>query len=112
MKKQVGAVIGTLAAGFVMIPLLGIQTTIVITALLNIGLGITILVSKKYLSYKYLSIIIIVVGLFIATFPNYDVESVNFGVYAHHRPDMNSKTLKVAGALSLVPPVVPLSTGR
>jgi len=93
-SNSIGAVIGTLAAGFIMIPLLGIQTTIVIIALVNVGLGITILVSKKYLSYKYLSIIIIVVGLFFTTFPNYDVESVNFGVYAHHRPDMDFAVLE------------------
>lgn len=93
-SNSIGAVIGTLAAGFIMIPFLGIQNTIIIVAIVNIGLGIIILVSKKLVSKKFLLLIIISVGLLFAAIPGYDVELVGKGVYAYHGENFSSEYFK------------------
>jgi spermidine synthase len=41
--NNIGAVLGTIAAGFLLIPLLGIQSSIILTAIINIILGLIIL---------------------------------------------------------------------
>jgi len=85
-SNSVGAVFGTLAAGFLMIPLLGIQTSVLVTALINFSLGITILASKRYVSYQYLAGIIgFIVVIFFFT-PSYDVQTLNYGVYGSMFP--------------------------
>ena len=85
-SNSVGAVIGTLAAGFFMIPILGIQTSIVITAIVNIGLGIAILLAGKYLSKTYIAAIGIIAVAFLIGVPSYDIATINQGVYAHNDP--------------------------
>ena len=45
-SNSIGAVFGTLAAGFLMLPLLGIQTSILITALINFSIGVAILATR------------------------------------------------------------------
>jgi spermidine synthase len=77
--NNIGAVLGTLAAGFVMMPLLGIQTSIMITAVLNIGVGIIALVaSKSKHTKKILGIVIIVV--IASSFSVYDFKLMQFGI--------------------------------
>jgi spermidine synthase len=43
----VGAIIGTLAAGFVLLPSLGVRTTILIAAAINVIIGLISLVLQR-----------------------------------------------------------------
>ncbi len=77
--NNIGAVLGTLAAGFVLMPLLGIQASITIVAILNIGIGIIVLVaSKSKNTKKILGIVIIVV--IASSFSVYDFKLMQFGL--------------------------------
>jgi len=73
-SNSIGAFFGTLAAGFLFIPLLGIHNGILVTASINVLLGIVILVTKKYLNLKYVSIIIIITVPLLILYPSYDEE--------------------------------------
>jgi len=86
-SNSFGAVIGTLAAGFLLIPILGIQNSIIVTASINIVLGIIILSTKKYLKPKHLAIIIVIVIPLLLLYPSYDVKTLQSGVYAYISPD-------------------------
>ena len=71
-SNSVGAFFGTLAAGFLIIPILGIHDGILVTASINIILGVVILITKKYLNLKYVSVIIIVLIPLLIFYPSYD----------------------------------------
>lgn len=89
-SNSFGAMIGVLAAGFLMIPLLGIQNTILVVASINIGMGFFILITKRFLNYRYLAIIGIFVVLFFVLIPSYDILTLNLGVYFYHTFDPES----------------------
>ena len=84
--NSMGAVFGTLAAGFLMLPLLGVQDSIVITALINFAIGISILAKKRYVKYQYLIGIVIVILAIFWFVPGYDVKSLNHGIYTSISP--------------------------
>lgn len=71
-SNSVGAFFGTIAAGFLIIPILGIHDGILLTASINIILGVVILITKKYLGLKYVSIILIIVIPLLIIYPTYD----------------------------------------
>jgi len=71
-SNSVGAFFGTLAARFLIIPVLGIQDGILLTASINIILGVAIIITKKYLNLKYVSIILIIVIPLLIIHPTYD----------------------------------------
>ena len=82
--NSAGAVIGTLAAGFLFIPFLGVQNTIFVAALVNISIATAILVAIRGIQYRYVvAIIIITIGMIFFN-PGYDIELTNIGVYAYH----------------------------
>ncbi len=83
-SNSAGAVIGTLAAGFILIPVFGIQNTIFFTAMLNISIATAILVGTKGIQYRYVAAIILITIGMIFLNPGYDIEMVNIGVYAYH----------------------------
>ena len=87
-SNSFGAVVGTLAAGFLLIPILGIQNSIIVTASINVIMGIIILSTKKYLKYRYLAIIVIIVIPFFMLIPNYDYKTLSLGLWAHGDPDV------------------------
>jgi len=87
-SNSFGAVIGTLAAGFLLIPILGIQNSIIVTASINIIIAIVILSTKKYLKPKHLAIIIVIAVPFLMLYPSYDVESLQVGIYAYIDPEV------------------------
>ena len=80
--NNIGAVLGTLAAGFILIPLVGIQTSIIITAILNIGLGIVALVASKSKNTKKILGIVIVV-IIVSSFSVYDFKFMQFGIWEY-----------------------------
>ncbi|MFB5631313.1 MAG: spermidine synthase [Nitrosopumilaceae archaeon] len=101
--NSIGAVFGTLAAGFVMLPLLGIQDSIIITAMINFGIGIIILAKRHYVKYQYLIGIIILIVVIFWFVPGYDPESLNFGTYTYAHPGFsNEDRSKFLSVLDLV----------
>jgi len=93
-SNSFGAVIGTLAAGFLLIPILGIQNSIIVTASINVVIGIIILSTKKYLKPKYLAIIIVIVIPLFLLYPSYDVKSLTSAVYFEAVPTFDIQDLK------------------
>ena len=80
-SNSFGAVFGTLAAGFLLIPILGIQNSIIVTASINVIMSIMILSTKKYLKPKYLAIIIVIVIPLFVLYPSYDVKTLHSSVF-------------------------------
>lgn len=76
-SNSFGAMIGVLCAGFIMIPMLGIQTTIIITATINFIIGFGLISSHK----KLVVIPVGVMVLVFAFFPAYEIDVLNYGVY-------------------------------
>ena len=79
--NSAGAVIGTLVVGFLMIPFLGIQISLIITAIINLSMGTTILGVKRFIKYRYLAAIVIILVPFFLIFPTYDVEPLTYPLY-------------------------------
>lgn len=84
--NSIGAVFGTLAAGFLLLPLLGIQDSIIITACINFGIGIIVLATKHYARYQYLIGVIILIIVIFWFIPGYESETLNFGTYTYTYP--------------------------
>jgi len=80
-SNSVGAFFGTLAAGFLIIPILGIHDGILVTASINIIMGGIILITKKYLNLKYVSVIIIVLIPLLIFYPSYDEKYLAGGIF-------------------------------
>ncbi len=85
--NNIGAVLGTLAAGFILLPLVGIQTSIMITAILNIGLGIIALVASKSKNTKKILGIVIVV-IIVSSFSVYDFKLMQFGIWEYQDTEL------------------------
>ena len=79
-SNSFGAMIGTLAAGFLLIPLLGIQNSIVFAASINIVIGIIILITKRFLSYRNIAVVGVLVIFLFLLIPNYDHRIINIGL--------------------------------
>jgi spermidine synthase len=92
--NSLGAMFGTLAAGFLLIPLVGIEGSIIFTALINAGIGILILTVKKFIKFRFLIAIIAIAIMSFLFLPNYDAELLNFGIFHQADPDL------AAGALN------------
>lgn len=92
-SNSIGAVFGTLAAGFLMLPLLGIQSSILITALINFSIGVAILATKGRVKKQYLIALIIGMAVIFLYAPGYDVQTLNYGVYAYVVPGQTIKEL-------------------
>jgi len=92
-SNSFGAVVGTLAAGFLLIPILGIQNSIIVTASINIVIAIVILSTRKYLKPKHLAIIIVIAVPFFLLYPSYDVGLLQVGIYTIIHPDFTKESL-------------------
>ncbi len=84
-SNSIGAFFGTLAAGFLIIPILGIHDGILVTASINIILGTVILITRKYLNLKYVSIILIITVPLLLFYPSYDEEYLAGSVFLTSR---------------------------
>jgi spermidine synthase len=80
-SNSFGAMIGVLCAGFLMIPVLGIHLTIIVTAIVNISLGVVILIHQRKLRMIALVPIIIIAIIVFTSFPSYNVDVMNSAVY-------------------------------
>lgn len=80
-SNSIGAFFGTLVAGFLIIPLLGIHEGILVTASINILMGTGILITKKYLSWKYVSIILIILIPVLIFYPSYNEDDLANAVF-------------------------------
>ncbi|MEK0350234.1 MAG: fused MFS/spermidine synthase, partial [Nitrosopumilus sp.] len=101
-SNSVGAFFGTLAAGFLIIPILGIHDGILVTASINIILGVVILITKKYLNLKYVSVIIIVLIPLLIFYPSYDEKYLAGSIFltAHYPTrELYDKTMEAQALL-------------
>ena len=77
--NNIGAIIGSFAAGFILIPLIGIKATIIFAGVINLFVGSLILfTSSKNLAKKVIPISIIIFIL-LATFGNYNIHKLYVG---------------------------------
>jgi len=90
--NNIGAVLGTIAAGFMFIPIFGIQNSIMITAMLNISLGLIALYISKS-SFKKILLLSIII-LLIGSFSVYDFKTLQFGMYIYADPKLNFDNIK------------------
>jgi len=86
-SNSFGAMIGTLVAGFLLIPLLGIQNSIVLAASINIAMGILVLFTTRFFSYRSTAIIGVSIIFLFLLIPNYDIRAMNIGPYTYHDID-------------------------
>jgi len=80
-SNSIGAFFGTLAAGFLIIPVFGIHDGILITASINILMGTVIVIIKKYLNLKYVLIIIITLILVLIFYPSYNEDNLANAIF-------------------------------
>jgi len=88
-SNSIGAFFGTLAAGFLLIPILGIHYSILVTATINVGLGTIILFTNHYIPKKYLGLIIIFLIPLLFAYPSYDVEFLAGSLFVNPSPNMD-----------------------
>lgn len=86
--NSLGAMFGTLAAGFLLIPLVGIEGSVIFTASINAGIGIVILTAKKFIKFRFIIVIIVIAIMSFLFLPNYDEELMNFGAFYQADPEM------------------------
>jgi len=91
-SNSIGAFFGTLAAGFLLIPILGIHYSILVTATINIGMGTTILLVNRHISKKYFGLIIIILIPLLFIYPSYDVEFLAGSLFVSPSPNMDFHT--------------------
>ncbi len=93
--NNIGAVAGTLAAGFILLPVLGIKQSIITAALINFSLSIVVLLLAKTRPELFLTVIvIIVIVLVFAFFVTYDFKALDFGAYFYSFPGLQTSYLK------------------
>jgi len=84
-SNTVGTIVGAAAAGFVLIPHLGVLSTVIVVAVLELSLGLivaTMIVSRPAKTRAMLALPMAIVLLLMLTFnPNWDVRLMNSGVY-------------------------------
>ena len=76
-----------------MLPLLGIQSRILITHLINFLIGVAILATKGRVTKQYLIALIIAMAVIFLYAPGFDVQTLNYGVYAYVVPGQTIKEL-------------------
>lgn len=91
-SNSFGAMIGVLSAGFFMIPFLGIQLTIIVTAFINFTMGFAILIYQKKVRKAVIIPVVIVVILILIAFPSYNIDVLNSAVYIS-KPAMSLLTI-------------------
>lgn len=85
--NSMGAFVGILIVTFILIPNLGIQTSLYITAIANIILGVIILGSNKFISKKKIATIASIAILIMILAPPIDSQMLNLGLYVYINPD-------------------------
>ncbi len=83
-SNSFGAMVGTLAAGFLLIPVLGIQNSIVFAASINIAIGVIILITNRFFNYRKLVVLGIFIILLFVLVPNYDIRTLNVGTFVNN----------------------------
>ncbi len=82
-SNSFGAMVGTLVAGFLLIPLLGIQNSIVFAATINIAMGVIILITKRFFNYRNIAILGISIILLFILIPSYNAQILSLGVFVY-----------------------------
>lgn len=86
--NTVGAILGSLASGFLMIPLIGIQNSIKLTAFINVLVGLIVLISLEARTFGFSrgriyvsAAVIFAVFSILLTIPTWNREVMTSGVY-------------------------------
>ena len=89
--NNLGAIIGSFGAGFILIPVLGIKYSIIFAGVINliVGLGIILAVDKK--SLKNTALIAILIFAILVLVGNYNIQKMHSGGF--YRTDPNTGTL-------------------
>lgn len=83
-SQNIGAVVGVLLAGFLMIPILGIQNTIITTAMINVLVGLTLIILlKESIRIKAITAVIVIIVGMAFFFPIYDEKAISYGIFAN-----------------------------
>ena len=77
--NNIGAIIGSFGAGFVLIPLLGIKMSIIIAGVLNIFVGSFILFKASKELFKKVVPFVIIIFLILGIFGNYNIQKMHSG---------------------------------
>lgn len=76
-----GAVLGSFAAGFALIPLIGLRNTIMFAALINIFVSIFVFTFFRIKRKLVIASIVLLFALSTLTVPGYDEKALNLGLY-------------------------------
>lgn len=88
--NNLGAIIGSFAAGFILIPLLGIKASIIFVGIINLLIGFTILfITSKNLSKKIIPLFLILFLAF-AFFGNYNIKQMHSGGFYKTNSDIQT----------------------
>jgi spermidine synthase len=86
--NTIGAVVGTLLAGFVLLPLFGVKWSMIVAACINLSVFSLIFLNSKFKNSKILTSAIVLFILAIIILPAYDIGLVNSGVFVYAEPSM------------------------
>jgi len=77
--NNLGAIIGSFAAGFILIPLLGIKASIIFAGVINLIIGSWILFVTNKRIFKRIIPIVLIIFLILAFFGNYNIQQMHSG---------------------------------
>jgi spermidine synthase len=77
--NNLGAIIGSFIAGFILIPLFGIKFSIIFAGAINLLVGFTILLISKWKFFKKFVVVTSIVFVFLAFFGNYNIQQMHSG---------------------------------
>jgi len=84
--NNIGAIIGSFSAGFLLIPLLGIKASIILAAIINIVIAIFILFVVSKNLFKKLIPIVVVLFLILIYTGNYDIDEIHTSGFSARFP--------------------------
>ncbi len=88
-SNTIGAIIGSFIGGFILVPFLGLEKSISIAALLNVGLGFLLIIFLSGASFSFKSYVLpaILLACYFAetTFPKWDKAVISSGSYMPYR---------------------------
>jgi len=78
--NNLGAIIGSFSAGFILIPLLGIKSSIIVAGIINLILGFVILLyTTRDDLYKKIILIVLILFMVFGFFGNYSIQEMHSG---------------------------------
>jgi len=92
--NNIGAIIGSFLAGFILIPLLGIKLSIIFAALINILIASSIILVVSKILFKKIIPISIILFIILSYFVSYDINKIHTGGSSVEFPEEIIKNLE------------------